>query len=121
MRFVIDMNLSPRWVQVFQDEGWNAWHWSDIGIPETPDTEIMAWATQHQAIVFTHDLDFGTLLALTNAGGPSVIQVRTPNVNPLYLSSILIPIIHQYNAELEAGALIVVSEWQARIRILPLA
>jgi predicted nuclease of predicted toxin-antitoxin system len=120
MNFLIDMNLSPKWVQYFQDEGWHAKHWSEIGSSDAPDTEIMEWATQHQFIVFTHDLDFGSLLALTNATSPSVIQVRTPNVNPKSLAPIVIPVIKQYEAELQAGSLIVISEWQSRIRILPL-
>ena len=37
----------------------------------------MAWARENGYVVFTHDLDFGTLLALTRDAGPSVIQVRT--------------------------------------------
>jgi predicted nuclease of predicted toxin-antitoxin system len=120
MRFLIDMNLSPKWVQIFQNQGWEAKHWSEIGSMDAPDTEIMAWATQHRYIVFTHDLDFGSLLALTNATSPSVIQVRTPNVNPTALATIIIPVIKQYESELKSGSLIVISEWQSRIRIIPL-
>lgn len=37
----------------------------------------MAWALTNDYIVFTHDLDFGTLLAITQADAPSVIQVRS--------------------------------------------
>lgn len=32
-------------------------------------------------VVFTHDLDFGDILAATNADDPSVIQVRTQNLH----------------------------------------
>jgi len=42
----------------------------------------MAWARANGHVVFTHDLDFGTTLALTHAAGPSVIQVRGQNVLP---------------------------------------
>lgn len=42
----------------------------------------MAWARANDYIVFTHDLDFGAMLALTNAESPSVIQVRTQDVTP---------------------------------------
>ena len=31
MKILIDMNLSPRWVEVFDDEGWESAHWSTIG------------------------------------------------------------------------------------------
>ena len=36
----------------------------------------MKWAVTHGYIVFTNDLDFGTLLAITQANAPSVIQVQ---------------------------------------------
>ena len=74
---VVDMSLSPEWVPFFKTAGWTAVHWSTIGDIRALDTTIMAWALAERHAVFTHDLDFGTLLALTHAGGPSVIQVRT--------------------------------------------
>ena len=73
MKFVIDMNLSPSWVKVFQDWGWEVVHWSSIGSADAPDHEILVWAKQNQVIVFTHDLDFGSILAATHADAPSVI------------------------------------------------
>src|SRR5437870_8712162 len=51
-------------------------HRSAVGDPSAGDATIMAWALTQGHVVFTHDLDFGTALALTHAGGPSVIQVR---------------------------------------------
>ena len=50
------------------------------------DSEIMAWASVNDFVVFTHDLDFGAILALTRAEGPSVVQVR----NAEYFSCLLI-------------------------------
>lgn len=77
MKILVDMSLSPEWVGVLQRERWEAAHWSSIGDPRAEDSELMRWARTDGSIVFTHDLDFGTLLALTNATNPSVIQVRT--------------------------------------------
>lgn len=34
----------------------------------------MAYARANGLVVFTHDLDFGVLLALTRGAGPSVLQ-----------------------------------------------
>ncbi|CAN5721521.1 hypothetical protein BH11ARM2_BH11ARM2_32780 [soil metagenome] len=67
MRFLIDMNLSPLWEEVFARSGYEAAHWSRVGEPDTPDERIMAYARQEGWVVFTHDLDFGTLLAHTGA------------------------------------------------------
>ena len=74
---LVDMNLSPQWVPVLGNHGWQAVHWSSIGDPEASDQDIMDWARNNQHVVFTHDLDFGTMLALTHKAGPSVLQVRT--------------------------------------------
>lgn len=77
MRFLIDMNLSPEWVDFFRKENLEAVHWSQIGDPRASDTEIFNYAKANDFVVFTHDLDFGAILASTNANAPSVIQART--------------------------------------------
>ena len=37
IKLVIDMNLSPDWVPVLNDHGWQAIHWSAIGDPRASD------------------------------------------------------------------------------------
>ena len=95
-------------------------HWSRIGDPRAEDSEIIEYARNNSYIVFTHDLDFGAILALTGASGPSVIQVRTQDILPSYLSARLIQVLDEAKEFLESGALIVVDEGRSRIRILPL-
>ena len=80
----------------------------------------MDWARANDYVVFTHDLDFGTVLALTQAESPSVIQVRTQDVTPTHLESLLIEVLVKYESELEGGALMVLDEGRSRVRILPL-
>ncbi len=60
MKLLIDMNLSPAWVEVFEQQGWQAFHWSTVGDPRATDKFIMGWARENGYVVFTHDLDFGT-------------------------------------------------------------
>ena len=76
VKLLIDVNLPPKWAPVLEGLGWPAVHWSDIGDPRASDDTIMAWARQNGHAVFTHDLDFGAMLALSGASGPSVLQVR---------------------------------------------
>jgi predicted nuclease of predicted toxin-antitoxin system len=64
---VIDMNLSPEWIPLFEQAGWSAIHWSAVGDPAADDKVIMAWAAANKHVIFTHDLDFSTALALTRA------------------------------------------------------
>jgi predicted nuclease of predicted toxin-antitoxin system len=120
MKILIDMNLPPRWVQVFAEARWEAVHWSQVGAPTASDREIMAWARDNGYIVFTHDLDFSALLAATQGSGPSVIQVRTQNILPQAIGNLVINAINQYEEELEKGAIITIDPVRARVRILPL-
>lgn len=120
MKILIDMNLSPEWVQEFKSFDITAVHWSAIGKFDAPDTDLMEWARNNDHIVFTHDLDFGTALALTKAEKPSVIQVRTQNVTVAHLSKMVIHTINSHIDFLENGALIILDESKKRVRILPL-
>ena len=62
MKILIDMNLSPEWVKEFEKNGIKAIHWSSIGDLDAPDKVLMKYAKDQDYIVFTHDLDFGTIL-----------------------------------------------------------
>ena len=110
MKLLVDMNLSPDWVVAFREAGWEAEHWSKVGNPRAADRELMAWSKAHGCVVFTHDLDFGSLLALTQAEGPSVIQVRTQDLTPAAIGKLVISALNQFQTELEAGALIILDE-----------
>ena len=120
MKIVIDMNLSPEWVSVFEAAGYQAVHWSSVGDITATDKTIMRWAVNNDYMVFTHDLDFGTLLAISEADTPSVIQVRTQDVLPSKLGKIVLNALKQFQSELETGALVTVNEAQAKARILPI-
>ena len=120
MKLLIDMNLSPDWVKVFEKYNIEAVHWSNIGDPRAGDTVIMEWARTNEYIVFTHDLDFGSMLAVTGAETPSVIQVRTQDVLPASIETLIISALRQFESELEQGALVTVDQAQFRVRILPI-
>jgi len=51
VRVLIDMNLSPEWSKVFESIGWTSYHWSDVGSPSAPDTDLMDWARKEDCIV----------------------------------------------------------------------
>lgn len=120
MKILVDMNLPPRWVQLFDSVGWNAAHWSQVGASNASDRQIMAWAKENGYVVFTHDLDFGGLLAATKGEGPSVIQVRTQNILPEVIGDLVIDSLKRFQSELEDGAIITIDPGKTRIRILPL-
>jgi predicted nuclease of predicted toxin-antitoxin system len=120
VKLLIDMNLSPRWVSFFDAAGVTAIHWSTIGRADAEDEEIAAWARDNDCVVFTNDLDFGTLLAISHARGPSVIQVRTEGLMPSAIGNLVLATISQHESELIAGAIIVIDKAKRRVRVLPI-
>lgn len=121
MKFLVDMNLSPKWCAILQAAGWDSVHWSSVGSADAADFDIMQRALDEQRVVLTNDLDFGAMLAATRAQGPSVVQVRTQDVRPSSMAPLLIPVLHRFQNELEAGALLIVDEARSRVRVLPLS
>ncbi|MFA5343865.1 MAG: DUF5615 family PIN-like protein [Kiritimatiellia bacterium] len=120
MKLVIDMNLSPAWISPLERAGHTVTHWSSVGSPNATDREILGWARQNDCVVFTHDLDFGAILAATDADAPSVVQIRTQDPTPIFCAELLLDVLRQYIQELASGALISIDEDRARVRLLPL-
>jgi len=120
MKILIDMNLSPEWVETFAQAGIEAVHWSTIGDPGATDRVIMTWAVDNNYIVFTNDLDFGTLLAATQANSPSVVQVRTQDLLPAAIGELVITTLLQFQTQLETGVLMTIDRSRSRVRILPM-
>jgi predicted nuclease of predicted toxin-antitoxin system len=120
MKLLIDMNLSPAWIPYLAARGFEAVHWSSIGAHNAPDVEVMAHARDKGLVVFTHDLDFGVLLALTRGVGPSVLQVRTQDVMPEDIGTLVLDALERFADALSSGALVTIDHSQARARVLPL-
>ncbi len=56
MKILIDMNLSPRWIDFFNNAGVQALHWSMVGPHNASDREIVAWASANDFVVMTSAL-----------------------------------------------------------------
>lgn len=120
MKILVDMCLSPAWVEYLEGEDIDAQHWSEIGDPRASDRVILEFARAHSMVVFTHDLDFGAILAVTHAAGPSVIQVRTEDPVPERVGALVISAIREHAAHLIRGVLLTVEPERMRFRILPI-
>ena len=80
MKLLVDMNLSPGWIDRLARHGFEAIHWSTIGAATAPDVEILTWANEHHFVVITNDLDFSAILTAGAVAGPSVVQLRTQDL-----------------------------------------
>lgn len=120
MKLIVDMNLSPRWVNFFAAANIEAVHWSAIGAASAADSEIMAYAASGGFTIFTHDLDFGAILAVTHAGKPSVVQIRGGDVIPDAVAAPVISALRTLSGDIEKGALITIDPHKTRLHLLPL-
>lgn len=120
MNIVVDMNLSPEWVQVFASSGWTARHWSGIGKGDAEDEEIFHWATANDHVLFTQDLDFPQILFTSRSGKPSVVLVRIKNELDAAQRNRVCAAIRQAIVNLQAGAILVIDDHHIRLRSLPI-
>lgn len=120
MKLLVDMNLSPSWVDRLARHGFEAVHWSTIGVATAPDAEILAWANEHQFVVITNDLDFSAILAAGVLDGSSVVQVRSHDLLSDVVVSIVAKALDAHREDIERGALLSIDEAGTRVRVLPL-
>jgi len=120
VRLLIDMNLSPRWVETLAEQGIEAVHWSSVGDARAPDGEILSYAKEHGDVLLTHDLDFGAILASIGLKSPSVIQLRFGTQEIASAREAVLSALDQFANELQAGALLTVDSRAARVSVLPL-
>ncbi len=120
MKIIIDMNLSPEWVGYLEQDGHEVLHWKDVGNPNAPDIEIIKWARKRNYLVFTNDLDFGRILALTHADGPSVLQIRGNLLLPEDSGDVILEALNSCQEEIQTGALVTIDEISWRVKVLPI-
>lgn len=120
MKFLIDMNLTPRWVDFLRDAAFDAVHWSEIGRPDADDGLIMTHARAQGFVLVTSDLDFSAMLAATGGAMPSVVQIRMGDLSPEGIGQATLAAIRGCEAQLDAGAVLSVDARRARIRTLPI-
>ena len=120
MNVLVDMNLSPSWVERLVRQGLDAVHWSTIGAATAPDVEILTWANEHHFVVITNDLDFSAILAAGAVAGPSVVQLRTQDLLSEGAVRIVARALEAHREDLKRGALLSIDEGGTRVRMLPL-
>ena len=118
MRFVIDMNIGPEWIACLESGGWQAVHWSSVGSHDADDSDIMQWARDHDYVVLTADLDFGTRLVRSGANTPSVVQLRTEETLVRVIGATVLSAVERARSDLAEGALVTIEDARLRIRRL---
>jgi predicted nuclease of predicted toxin-antitoxin system len=85
-----------------------------------PDTDVMAAVRKAGRCVVSVDTDFGELLAIGGHTGPSVVLLRRAPHRADSRAKLLLAALDQVEADLEAGAVVVLGGGRARVRRLPI-
>ena len=121
MRFLIDQNRSPRLAELLREHGHDAVHTLELGLERAEDEELLALAAAEGRVIVSGDTDFGTLLALRNLRSPSVILFRSRNtLTAEDHVAIIRDHLDDLGSDLDAGAVVVVTDDRIRVRLLPL-
>ena len=120
MNLLLDMNLSPVLARLLSSHGHDVVHWSEVGDYRATDVTILAWASEEGRVLVTHDLDFGAVLADTEAVGPSVIQIRVQDLLAPEAAETIVNAVEVASPAILRGAIVTIHEDRSRIRILPL-
>lgn len=120
MRFLADMGISLRTVRWLREQGHDVVHLHELGLQRLPDEEILTKAREDKRILLTMDLDFSYLLALSKGVAPSIILFRLLDERAEMVNARLFQVLQHCSDELEAGAIVSVSERSIRVRVLPI-
>jgi predicted nuclease of predicted toxin-antitoxin system len=120
VRFLLDECLPRPLTDLLRAAGHDCTHVYDAGLGGQPDETIMAAAARDQRILLSADTDFGELLANSPVLAPSVILLRRTDKTADALAAVLIGNLDQVADDLQAGAIVVITDTRVRARRLPI-
>ena len=120
LRFLVDMNLSPRIVIDLSQQGWDILRVSQVLPMDTEDSEILEFARQQNRVIITQDLDFSSLLALGGYEKPSLITFRLSLPDPEAITRKLLELLPHIEDRLAEGCAVTIDDRKVRVRPLPI-
>lgn len=118
-KVLLDQGIPHSTAKHLQNAGWDAVHTVDVDMSRATDREIIDYALQHNRICITLDSDFHTILAVNGMSSPSVIRVRQEGLRSVDMAELLKQVWLKIAPQLEAGALVTITDEAIRIRKLP--
>lgn len=120
IRLLLDQGLPRSTVQHLSDQGFDACNVADIGYSRATDETITSLALELGPVIVTLESEFHRLLAISGANGPSVIRIRREGLRGPEVATLIVRILEQIGDQIEAGALVTVTEQHVRMHRLPL-
>jgi predicted nuclease of predicted toxin-antitoxin system len=88
-RFLLDMGVSPKVIEMLRHLGHEAEHVASCGMADADDRQIFDRAVREDQIVITTDLDFGHLAVMRRQPFPGLILLRLDNPTAARMSDCL--------------------------------
>ena len=117
LRFLADMNISPKTVADLHQQGWDILRVSQVLPMDAEDSEILEFARQQNRVVVTQDLDFSSFLALGGYAKPSLITLRLFVSDPEAMTRKLLVILPQIEDALEEGCAVTINDRTVRAAV----
>ena len=120
MRFLLDECISARLAPLVAEAGHDVVHVSDCGLAGHVDDEVLAAARDEKRVLVSADTDFGALLAKQGLAQPSLVLFFQGNRGPEHQAATLLDNLDYVAEDLAAGAIVVFTDDNTRIRNLPM-
>jgi len=88
VKLLLGENLSPRLVELLSDVYPGSQHVEDVGLEETDDARVWAYAKTHWSAIISRDSDFADMSAL-KGWPPKVIWIRLGNCRTSVIEMVL--------------------------------
>jgi len=116
VRFLANMNISPKTIEALRHKGWDIVRVSQILSSNALDHEVLELARQEGRILVTQDLDFSALLALGGCQQPSVITLRLEVSDPETITRTLVKSLPSIEQALQEGCAVTIEDAAIRVR-----
>jgi len=120
IRFLADMNISPRTIEALRQQGWDIVRVSQVMPVDALDSEILDFARKDGRVIVTQDLDFSTLLVLGGHDDPSLITLRLAVSDPEAITRVLLQSLSRIEKAITEGSAVTIEDAAIRIRRLPI-
>jgi predicted nuclease of predicted toxin-antitoxin system len=120
VRFLVDMSVDVRVAGWLREQGHETTHLRDQGLHRMPNGEIFEKALREDRVVLTSDLDFGEIAVALKSASGKVVLLRLQNSRAANVIRRLASVLPRVEADLDAGAVVIVEEARHRVRPLPI-
>jgi len=120
MKLLLDESISHQIAEPLREAGHDVVHVADLSMLGANDAAVFEHAADEVRTLVTADTDFGTLLALSGATNPSIIQFRRESHRPEHQLEFLTAELSQLEELCQQGCIITVTDTRIRVRLLPI-